>query len=83
MMKPDSKRHDPSSANVRRLIAATGLKQAEVAERLGVGLRTIERWASEGNMPYTAQYALEQIATKDEPIAPPAKRHPLAGVLGR
>lgn len=62
---PDARRHhNPEPVHVRALVAATGLTYAQLAARLGCGVRTLERWLGEGGMPYTAQYAIEALAAQ-------------------
>jgi transcriptional regulator with XRE-family HTH domain len=53
---------------LRELIKRTGLTQAEVAKRIGVDLRTIQRWVAEPSLPtsrkhtYPVQYIIECLA---------------------
>lgn len=59
---PDATKHDPRASYARALADSTGLTHPQLAQRLGVGLRTIERWVATGGMPYPAQHALESLA---------------------
>lgn len=60
---PDARlHHRPEPARTRELIKATGLTRAELAERTGWGMRTIERWVSkDGRIPFADQYLLEAL----------------------
>lgn len=64
MTRPDaSKKHRPDPKRTRALVAATGMTYAQLAERLGVSVRSLERWLGEmGRIPYPEQYALEALA---------------------
>ena len=65
-VKPDARLYGGASVErLRELHARTGLSQAAAAVRLGVGLRTYERWMAAGDMPYPAQFALEALAAPD------------------
>lgn len=100
MTQPDArKHHDPKPKRMRRLVAMTGLTQPQLAERLGCGLRSLERWLSDTDarlMPYPEQYLLEVLAAQAakakaghhkpmvrEPPPPKPKPHPFAALLNR
>ena len=53
--------HDPTAANLRRLLAAAHLTQREAARRLHISSRTVRRWCKDGGMPYAVQLVLEQL----------------------
>lgn len=80
--RPDARLlRDPDPERLRELLDSTGLTQAQAAARLGIGLRTLERYLSGqgGSVPYTVQYAIEAMARKEEPPRP--KSHPFAHLL--
>jgi len=59
---PDARGYKANPARFRRLVDETGLTQAEVAERLGISLRTLAYHATAGTdrpAPYTVAYTLE------------------------
>ena len=62
---PDARGYRASPARFRLLVEETGLTQAEVAERLGISLRTLAYHATPGTdrpAPYTVAYTLEMLA---------------------
>lgn len=65
---PNAGKHRPDPAYVRELIASTGMTYAQLAERMGCAVRSIERWASPaGRIPYPEQHLLERIALANAP----------------
>lgn len=66
--RPNARDHNPDPIYLRKLIAQTGLNQAEIAKQLGVRERAVRRWLaplfvkSHIDIPYVAQYALESLA---------------------
>lgn len=64
--EPDATRYDPDPERLRGLVKATGMSQAKVANRIGVGVRSIERWlAGDGRPPYPALYCIEVLAGRE------------------
>ena len=60
---PDAEQYNESAEYVRQLYVTSGLSQRECARRLGVTHSTFKSWlAGSARWPYTAQYALEQLA---------------------
>lgn len=57
---PDARRY-AAPDTVRDLVDRTGLPRQEVADRLGVSLRTLERHIAGVTSSYPVQYALEAI----------------------
>lgn len=56
-------RYESDPEYLRRQYEASGLSQRECARRLGVTHSTFKAWlAGTTRWPYTAQYALEQLA---------------------
>ncbi len=49
---------EPIEQLLDRLYTAEGLTQAVIAERLGVGLRTVVRWMAEAGIPTRDRRAL-------------------------
>ncbi len=66
MTEPDARhRHDPSPRRMRALVEATGLTYAQLAERIGCSVRSLERWLAEGGRtPYPEQYLIEALAAQ-------------------
>ena len=66
-MNPDVKRHNPDHRYIRELVVATGLKQPELAKKLGISPRAIRMYiaspdvATSKEIPYALQYALEML----------------------
>ncbi|WP_439254411.1 helix-turn-helix domain-containing protein [Pseudomonas monteilii] len=61
---PDAAHYSDSPGYLRKLYEASGLSQRECARRLGVTHSTLKSWlAGSARWPYTAQYALERLAT--------------------
>lgn len=73
--------HMPTAEYVQSLIRRIGRPYREVAAALGCGERTVERWAASGAIPYTAQFALESMAsTADAQHRRAREGHPLDGI---
>ena len=72
-MKPDASRYNPDPAYLRELIAKTGMTQADVARKIGIGGRSIRRHLADTHaatytpVPYPVQYAIEMLATTTTP----------------
>lgn len=64
MLMPDCSQHNPSPEYMRQLALDTGMTQQQIADRLGLGLRTVNRYIADGSAPYSFQYALEVMAKK-------------------
>jgi hypothetical protein len=65
MALPDSSDYKPDPAYMRKLVEQSGLSQRQCAKRLGVDERTMRTWVlGERQFPYTAQYAMEQLAKR-------------------
>jgi transcriptional regulator with XRE-family HTH domain len=63
MILPDPALYDPDPKYLRTLVERTGLSQRQCAARIGVGERTMRGWLlGERQFPYTAQFAIEQLA---------------------
>ncbi len=63
MQKPNAADHNPDPAYMRSLVEASGLSQVKAAQQIGVTDRTMRAWlAGDQSFPYTAQYAMEQLA---------------------
>lgn len=67
--QPDASLHNPDPAYLRGLIAATGLSQRAVADRIGIGHRLLKYYLTTPGQkseyrvaPYPVQYALERLA---------------------
>lgn len=76
---PNAGKHRPDPAYVRELIASTGMTYAQLAERMGCAVRSIERWASPtGRIPYPEQHLLERIALANAAKPAPAEAKPAA-----
>jgi DNA transposition AAA+ family ATPase len=61
--KPNAENFNPNPKYLRKLVEASGLSQVRAAKRIGVSDRTMRAWlAGDQDFPYTAQYALEQLA---------------------
>lgn len=60
-MLPDAKLHKPKDhIYFRRLLRACGFKSYRVAAKaLGMGRRTVARYATDGGFPYPVQFYLE------------------------
>lgn len=73
--------HMPTAEYVQSLIRRIGRPYREVAAALGCGERTVERWAATGAIPYTAQFALEAMASAaDAQRRRVRSAHPLDGI---
>lgn len=65
---PDAAEHDPSPLYVKELMARSRRLHSitsvqKLADRIGVGKRTLTDWASgKSSIPYCAQFALESLA---------------------
>ena len=71
-MKPDASRHNPDPRYIAGLIEQTGLQKNEVARLLGITAKALRNYTDEDlkrNIPYTTQYALEQLAAEELRIA--------------
>lgn len=76
---PSIGKHRPDPTYVRELIASTGLTYAQLAERMGCAVRSLERWVSPtGRIPYPEQHLLERIALANASNPAPAKAKPVA-----
>lgn len=60
-MLPDAKLHRPSDhIYFRKLLRACGFKTYRAAAKaLGIGRRTVARYATDGGFPYAVQFYLE------------------------
>ena len=60
-MLPDAKLHKPRDCDYfRRLLRACGFKSYRTAANaLGIGRRTVARYATDGGFPYAVQFYLE------------------------
>ena len=73
--KPDAAKYNPDPEHLRRLVDATGLSQVKAAERIGVSQRTMRAWlAGDQTFPYTAQFALEALATSKAGTGPSRRK---------
>lgn len=63
MRKPNAEQHNPDPTYARNLIEQSGLTIRAAAQRTGTSERSMRHWlAGNGRLPYTLQYALEQLA---------------------
>lgn len=79
---PNAKTHNPTAQYVQALLQRIEQPNHVVAAALGCGVRTIERWAADGRVPYTGQFALEAMAEVADARRRKLERrdHPLAGI---
>lgn len=65
MALPDAESYNPDPDYMRKLVEQSGLSQRRCAKRIGVDERTMRGWVlGERRFPYTAQYAMEQLAKR-------------------
>lgn len=79
---PNAKTHNPTAHYVQALLQRIEQPNHAVAAALGCGVRTIERWAADGRVPYTGQFALEAMAEAADARRRRRTRsdHPLDGI---
>ena len=59
---PDSSLHNPDAGYIYGIVLSTMLCRAEVARRVGVSRRELERYISgDKEAPYAVQYAIESL----------------------
>ena len=69
-MMPDAEEHNPEPDYIREIIeiaqAKHSMSQRAVARQIGIGDRAMRLWLTgKRTMPYTAQYAIEQLGLSD------------------
>ena len=79
---PNAKTHSPTPQYVQALLRRIAQPNHAIAAALGCGVRTIERWAADGRVPYAGQFALEVMAEAAEARRRKRTRdsHPLDGI---